>query len=238
MGAAILSVKGVNKRFGGLTAVYDMSFDVRDGEVIGLMGPNGAGKTTLLNVLSGEHRPDSGEIKFKGRDIVGLPSHKICHIGIARTYQIPQPFTHLSVRENLLVAALYGRGISKDTAETELAALYDLVGLSDKKDTLCKELATINLKKLELARALASDPTLILLDEVGAGSTEAEIPQILDTIKKIREMGKTIIIVEHIIKVMVEAVDRLIVMDKGSKIAEGTPSEIMEDKKVIDAYLG
>ena len=238
MGAAILSVKGVNKRFGGLTAVYDMSFDVRDGEVIGLMGPNGAGKTTLLNVLSGEHRPDSGEIKFKGRDIVGLPSHKICHIGIARTYQIPQPFTHLSVRENLLVAALYGRGISKDTAETELAALYDLVGLSDKKDTLCKELATINLKKLELARALASDPTLILLDEVGAGSTEAEIPQILDTIKKIREMGKTIIIVEHIIKVMVEAVDRLIVMDKGSKIAEGTPNEIMEDKKVIDAYLG
>ena len=238
MGAAILSVNGVNKRFGGLTAVYDMSFDVQDGEVIGLMGPNGAGKTTLLNVLSGEHRPDSGEIKFKGRDIVGLPSHKICHIGIARTYQIPQPFTHLSVRENLLVAALYGRGISKDTAETELAALYDLVGLSDKKDTLCKELATINLKKLELARALASDPTLILLDEVGAGSTEAEIPQILDTIKKIREMGKTIIIVEHIIKVMVEAVDRLIVMDKGSKIAEGTPSEIMEDKKVIDAYLG
>ena len=238
MGAAILSVNGVNKRFGGLTAVYDMSFDVRDGEVIGLMGPNGAGKTTLLNVLSGEHRPDSGEIKFKGRDIVGLPSHKICHIGIARTYQIPQPFTHLSVRENLLVAALYGRGISKDTAETELAALYDLVGLSDKKDTLCRDLATINLKKLELARALASDPTLILLDEVGAGSTEAEIPQILDTIKKIREMGKTIIIVEHIIKVMVEAVDRLIVMDKGSKIAEGTPSEIMEDKKVIDAYLG
>ena len=238
MGAAILSVNGVNKRFGGLTAVYDMSFDVRDGEVIGLMGPNGAGKTTLLNVLSGEYRPDSGVIKFKGRDIVGLPSHKICHIGIARTYQIPQPFTHLSVRENLLVAALYGRGISKDAAETELAALYDLVGLSDKKDTLCKELATINLKKLELARALASDPTLILLDEVGAGSTEAEIPQILDTIKKIREMGKTIIIVEHIIKVMVEAVDRLIVMDKGSKIAEGTPSEIMEDKKVIDAYLG
>ena len=238
MGAAILSVNGVNKRFGGLTAVYDMSFDVRDGEVIGLMGPNGAGKTTLLNVLSGEHRPDSGEIKFKGRDIVGLPPHKICHIGIARTYQIPQPFTNLSVRENLLVAALYGRGISKDAAETELTALYDLVGLSDKKDTLCKDLATINLKKLELARALASDPALILLDEVGAGSTEAEIPQILDTIKKISEMGKTIIIVEHIIKVMVEAVDRLVVMDKGSKIAEGTPNEIMEDKKVIDAYLG
>ena len=238
MGTLLLSVDGVNKRFGGLKAVSDMSFDVQVGEVVGLMGPNGAGKTTLLNVLAGAYRPDSGTVKFKGRDIVGLSPHKICRSGIARTYQIPQPFTHLSVQDNILVAALYGRGINKDDAASEVNRLFDFVGLSEKKDMLSKNLKTISLKKLELARALASDPELILLDEVGAGSTEAEIPQILNTIKKLREMGKTVIMVEHIMKVMIEAVDRLVVMDKGSKIAEGPPDEVMNDQKVIDAYLG
>lgn len=238
MATILLSVNGVNKHFGGLKAVSDMSFDVQAGEVVGLMGPNGAGKTTLLNILAGEYKPDSGTIKFKGRDIVGLPPHKICHTGIARTYQIPQPFTHLSVEDNILVAALYGRGIKKEEAQGEVSRLFEFVGLSEQKDMLSKDLKTISLKKLELARALASDPELILLDEVGAGSTEAEIPQILNTIKKLREMGKTVIMVEHIMKVMVEAVDRLLVMDKGSKITEGPPNEVMNDQKVIDAYLG
>lgn len=238
MESPLLSVDKINKRFGGLKAVTDLSFDVQVGEVLGLMGPNGAGKTTLLNVLSGEYRPDSGAIKFKGRDIVGLSPHKICRKGIARTFQIPQPFTHLSVQDNILVAALYGRGIKKDEAESEVTRLFDFVGLSEKKDMLSKDLKTISLKKLELARALASDPELILLDEVAAGSTEAEIPQILGTIKKLREMGKTVIMVEHIMKVMVEAVDRLLVMDEGLKIAEGPPDEVMNNKKVIDAYLG
>jgi branched-chain amino acid transport system ATP-binding protein len=136
------------------------------------------------------------------------------------------------------VAALYGRGIKKDEAASAVNRLFEFVGLSEKKDVLSKDLKTISLKKLELARALASDPELILLDEVAAGSTEAEIPQILNTIKKLREMGKTVIMVEHIMKVMVEAVDRLVVMDKGSKIAEGPPDEVMSDQKVIDAYLG
>ena len=136
------------------------------------------------------------------------------------------------------MAALYGRGIKKDDAASEVNRLFDFVGLSEKKDMLSKDLKTISLKKLELARALASDPELILLDEVGAGSTEAEIPQILNTIKKLREMGKTVIMVEHIMKVMIEAVDRLVVMDKGSKIAEGPPDEVMNNQKVIDAYLG
>jgi branched-chain amino acid transport system ATP-binding protein len=234
----ILSVTRVNKRFGGLIAINDISFDIQQGEVIGLMGPNGAGKTTLINVLSGEYGPESGTIKFKGQNIVGLSARKICHIGIARTYQIPQPFTNLSVRENILVAAINGRGVKRDVAEIEATRLLEMVELSDKKDTLCKNLTNISLKKLELARALASEPALILLDEVAAGSREAELPQILGTIKKIREMGKTVVMVEHIIKVMVEAVDRIIVMDKGEKIAEGPPSKVIEDKKVIAAYLG
>jgi len=234
----ILSVTRVSKRFGGLIAINDMSFDIQQGEVIGLMGPNGAGKTTLINVLSGEYGPESGTINFRGRDIVGLSPRKICRIGIARTFQIPQPFTNLTVQENILVAAINGRGIKRDAAEIEATTLLEMVGLSDKKDTLCKNLTNISLKKLELARALASEPALILLDEVAAGSREAEIPQILGTINKIRELGKTVVMVEHIIKVMVEAVDRIIVMAKGEKIAEGPPSKVMEDKKVIAAYLG
>jgi len=234
----ILSVRRLSKRFGGLIAVNDIGFDVQRGEVIGLMGPNGAGKTTLINVLSGEYRPESGTINFKGQDIVGLSPRKICHIGIARTYQIPQPFTNLSVRENILVAAIYGRGIKRDAAEIEATKLLEIVELADKQDIHCRNLTNMSLKRLELARALASEPALILLDEVGAGSRETEIPQILGTIKKIREMGKTVIMVEHIIKVMVEAVDRIMVMDKGEKIAEGPPSKVMEDQKVIAAYLG
>jgi len=234
----ILSVEGVYKRFGGILAVSDLTLEVEEGEALGLMGPNGAGKTTLLNVIAGEHRPDSGKVVFKGRDITGLPPHKICHLGIARTYQIPQPFVNLTVLQNIAVAAIYGRGLGKSEAQDEAARILDFVGLSGRGGKRAGELEEISLKRLELARSLATNPTLLLIDELAAGLTEKEISQVLDILEKIREMGITIILIEHVMKVMMKAVDRIVVMDEGIKIAEGRPEEVMEDKRVIEAYFG
>jgi branched-chain amino acid transport system ATP-binding protein len=232
---AVLSVDRVTKHFGGIVAVKDMTFVVQAGEVVGLMGPNGAGKTTLLNLIAGVYPPDSGRVLFQGKDITRRAPHKICHLGIARTYQIPQPFTSLSARQNILVAAKYG---GKKAAGMEHDKIFDLVNLSEQKDMLARDLATVSLKRLELARALASNPTLILLDEIAAGSSDRELPRILGMIEEIRKMGKTVVLVEHVMKVMVEAVDRIVVMDKGEKIAEGTPGEVMKDEKVLAAYFG
>ena len=234
----ILSVEKINMHFGGLAAICDLSFDVQAGEVLGLMGPNGAGKSTLLNIVSGEYKPVSGIIKFKEKDITGVPPHKICHLGIARTYQIPQPFTHLTALQNIIIAAEYGRGLGKAAAEIEAVKILGTVDLLEKKDALAKDLSAITLKRLELARALASNPTLLLLDEVAAGLTEAEIPRVLDLLKEIHEMGITIILIEHIMRIMMEAVNRIVVMDKGTKLTEGRPKEVMEDMQVIEAYLG
>jgi len=236
----ILAVSGVTKHFGGLTALSDVSFEVARGEVIGLMGPNGAGKTTLLNVIAGEYAPDGGRVWFKGQDITKMPAHKVCHLGIGRTYQIPQPFVTLTVRENLLVSAIFGRGLKQTAAEAEIEEedLYDLVDLKGQRDVLTGSLPILALKKLELARALARKPELLLMDEVAAGTTEREIPRILETIRRIREMGITIIIIEHVMRVLMNAVDRVVVIDKGAKICEDSPGAVMCDRRVMEAYFG
>jgi len=238
MDEPILSVNGVTKRFGGLVALNKISFDVKKGEVVGLMGPNGAGKTTLLNVIAGEYAPEEGTVVFKGHDITDMPAHRICHLGIARTYQIPQPFVTLTVRENLLASAVFGRQLKINNADTEDDNIFRLLDLTEKKDAVAGSLPILSLKRLELARALARRPDLLLLDEVAAGTTETEIPKILAVINEIRNMGITIIIIEHVMKVPMGVVDRIIVIDKGTKIAEDKPAAIMCDNKVIEAYFG
>jgi branched-chain amino acid transport system ATP-binding protein len=237
MAEIILSLEGVTKHFGGVTALKDVSFDVYKGEILGLMGPNGAGKTTLLNIIAGDFSPDSGTINWKGHNITGHVSYKSSKMGIARTYQIPQPFVTLSVLDNLRVSQVFGRKTGS-TAPVQTEKILGLAGLLDKKDTLAGDLPILALKKLELARALSSDPDLLLMDEVAAGLTEPEIPKILDTIREVRNMGKTIILVEHVMKVMTNAVDRIIVLDKGMNLCQGSTNDVMCDIKVIEAYFG
>jgi branched-chain amino acid transport system ATP-binding protein len=234
----LLSIEGVTKAFGGLVAINDLSMLIREGEAVGLMGPNGAGKTTVINVICGQYKPDWGMIKFRDNDISGFPPHRICHLGISRTYQIPQPFANMSALQNVAVAAMYGRGIGKSAARTEADKIIDFVGLSEKRDVPARDLMAVTLKRLELARALATRPKLLLIDEVGAGLTEAEIPNLLKILEQVRSMGITYILIEHVLKVMMEAVDRITVIEYGTKIAEGTPAEVMEDKNVITAYFG
>src|SRR4030042_575677 len=197
MGESILSVERVNMHFGGLAAICDLSFEVQVGEALGLMGPNGAGKSTLLNIISGEYKPSSGTVIYKRHSIPALAPHKICHLGIARTYQIPQPFVNLTALQNILVAAEYGRGLGKAAAEIEASKLLDMVDLLEKKDVFARDLAAITLKRLELARALASHPSLLLLDEVAAGLTEEEIPRILEILQRVRGVGIPAILIHY-----------------------------------------
>lgn len=238
MDEPILSLRGVSKRFGGLLAVNDVSFDLPRGQIMGLMGPNGAGKTTLVNVICGFYKPDGGKIEFLGTEITRSPSYKVCRLGIARTYQIPQPFGELTALENVAVAAMYGNGISKPAGESLAPELLRVTDLLDMKDVLAKDMSTITLKRLELARALASEPSLLLVDEVAAGLDESELPRMMEILESIRQTGITILLIEHVMKVMREAVDTILAMNEGSTIAFGTPDEVMNDYKVIECYLG
>jgi len=238
---ALLEGKGVTKRFGGLIALKDVDFTVEENEILGVIGPNGAGKTTLINCINGVYRPDMGVISFEGQDITRLKPDEICKLGIARTFQITRSFLNLTCLENVVVGILYGRRAhtSLDEARRKAKRYIELVGLQEDMSVPAKNLTLQKRKMLELARALATEPKIILLDEVIAGLNPSETLQAMQLIKKVRdELEVSILWVEHIMKAIMEVADRIIVLHHGTKIAEGKPLEIANNPKVIDAYLG
>lgn len=234
----ILETQGVSKRFGGLQAVKNVSLKVEEGSIFGLIGPNGAGKTTFLNTIAGVYRPEGGKVLFKGRDITGFSADKICHLGIARTFQIVHSFPQMTVLENAMIGAIFGGRKDGVPPEKVAAEMLDFVEFPLSYDTLAQNLNTIQLKILEMARALATGCELLLLDEVAAGLTPAELDDMSNLIKRVRDRGITIIMVEHLMKLIMGVCDRIAVLNFGEKIAEGTPGEIIENEKVVEAYLG
>ena len=234
----ILKVNHLTKEFGKLKAVNDLSFEVREGEILGVMGPNGAGKTTVFNLLTGVFRPDEGSILFKGRDITHKSPAKRCHNGIGRTYQIPRPFDKLSIFENLLVGAVHGGKQSERKGRERVYEILELIGLDGARDQIAGGIPLLDRKRLELGRALATQPDLILLDEIAGGLTEKEAEEILETVKKIWKRGITIIWIEHILMMMSEGVHRLLVIAEGSWLQCGDPKEVMDSAEVLECYLG
>lgn len=240
----MLELYDISKYFGGLTALKEVSLKVEEGEFLGLIGPNGSGKTTLFNVVSGVLKPSSGRVNFMGKDITGFYPDKICHLGIVRTFQVPRPLKDLSVVENVLLGVLFGNSgqstsYSEEAAKQDAFKYIDFVGLKVSESTMPDELTAVGLRRLELARALATKPTLLLADEVISGLNQEEISEASSVLKRIRdEMGVTIIWVEHIMGALMSLVERVVVLDYGKIIAQGKPSEVSRDKRVIEAYLG
>lgn len=231
----------VSKYFGGLAAVKDVDFIVKEKEIVGLIGPNGAGKTTLFNVISGIYHPTSGIVEFNGTNISRFKPNKICNLGIGRTFQIMKPFLNITVLENVMVGVLFGKGktIKMNDARNAATRFIEFVRLLDKKDYLAKNLTHADRKMLEIARALATEPKLILLDEVVAGLNPTETKQAMKLIKKIRdEFNVTVFWIEHVMRAVMGVAERVIVIHHGEKIADGTPKIVAKNKKVIDAYLG
>jgi branched-chain amino acid transport system ATP-binding protein len=235
--ADALVIRGLNKRFGGLRAVQDVSFTVKENETLALIGPNGAGKTTSFNLITGFHRPDSGSVSAYGREMVGLKPHDICAHGLARTFQVAKPFGAMTVLDNVMTGAFL-RDRNTAVAREKAREAIEFVGLAAREQTAAKDLTTIDQRRLEMARALATEPRLLLLDEVMAGLNPAEIDQAVGLIGKLSQRGLTIVIVEHVMRAIMAVARHIVVLDHGQKIAEGGPREIVENPEVIRAYLG
>ncbi len=238
----ILEVEGVVKRFGGLVAVDDVSFSVKEGEIFGIIGPNGAGKTTLFNVITGFYKPDSGRVRFQGKDITGMRPNKLAKLGLTRTWQIVKPFLGMSVLDNVLVSIYATKGvisgISEKAAVEKAEEILEFAGLLHRKDILAEALPHGERKRLEIARALATEPKLLMLDEPAGGLTPTEMDEVMEVVRRVRESGVAVVIIEHNMRVIMNVCERIMVLNFGRKIAEGSPEEISRNEEVIKAYLG
>ncbi len=234
----LLVVKDLRRSFGSLVAVNDLSFEVRKGEILGIIGPNGSGKTTAFNLLTGIMKPDKGSIFLDGRDITGLSAARRCRTGIGRTYQIPRPFTKMTVLENLMVPAVHGGGLPEKEAKIKSDEILELISMTQVRNNFAGSLSLLDRKRLELGRALATQPSLVLIDEVAGGLTEKEVGQLLWIVKEIQRQGITIIWIEHIMMMMSDGADRILCIAEGKQMQCGDPAEVMGSKEVLECYLG
>ena len=233
-----LETVGLRKSFGGVLVIDDLSISVDTGEALGIVGPNGAGKTTWFNLITGAVHQDSGHVIFLGKDITGLSRHERCRAGIGRTFQIPKPFSGMTVFENVLVGATHGRNMAERASYDHCIDILEMTGLHRKVNMLAGSLTLLDRKRLELARALATDPKLLLLDEIAGGLTQAEVEELIEEINKLRATGVTIVWIEHIVHALLAVVDRIAVIQFGRKLCEGEPHEVMNSAEVQACYMG